>query len=420
MGGGQNGPGGSAGASAAGAGGATFQGTGGSPGQSDGGGCQAVTSVAERVTTSVQVPVKTQVTTRSPVALYLMQDRSGSMNDSTGIPFLSASKWTVTTNAINSFAVDPKSDGLDVALQFFPISAGQCDGTAYDTPAVPLKRLLDAQQAQAIGSALTANAPGIFGGGGGGTPLEGGLRGAENFCMQFQAQHPDVPDGGPKGEKCVVVLITDGAPNGCAQDSPTLVGIAADAWTRANVMTFTLGMTGADFTLLNGIAAAGHSDCTPGTPGNEACDVTSSSTGFSDALNLIRDTVTTTTVTYETHYETHTTALQCEYQLPPPPDGQTFDRDKVNVKFSHDGAVDTILRVSSPADCANFQNRGWYYDDPVNPTEIKVCPSTCDGIKASTGDGGTITSDSGTGPSSASAPRVDIVLGCATQVAVPS
>ena len=56
--------------------------------------------------------------------------------------------------------------------------------------------------------------------------------------------------------------------------------------------------------------------------------------------------------------------------------------------------------VPTQADCANFQN-GWYYDDPVKPTKIIACPSTCDAIKAAT-DG-----------------KIDILVGCDTYVAPP-
>ena len=93
------------------------------------------------------------------------------------------------------------------------------------------------------------------------------------------------------------------------------------------------GMDGADFGLLDAIAAAGHSDCTPNVAGQEACNVTGGAQSFSDARALIRNTVTTTTTTTETQTIVQGTQLPCDFTIPEPPAGETFDRNKVNVQF---------------------------------------------------------------------------------------
>jgi von Willebrand factor type A domain len=360
--------------------------------------CVATSQAAEKV--MVTQEVSRDVMVPKPVALYLMQDRSGSMNESTGIPFFSPSKWQQTVDAIKAFVVDPSSDRIDVALGFFPSATGQCTGENYDTPVVPLGRLLNSQHAQAIDRALADNSPSALVGGKG-TPIEGGLRGAVNFCLVFEANHPD--------EKCAVVLITDGAPTECGKDGATLNGVAADAFQKAQVKTFTIGMNGADPALLNGIAAAGQTDCSPSN-GDNYCNVSTSATAFSDALKRIRETILETITEKVTQQVT--TPLDCEFKISPPPEGQVFNRDEVNVRFTHDGTVDKILQVPSEVDCGISSAGGWYYDDPNMPTKIKVCSATCAAIKASTGDGGT------GGPSSAGAPRVDILLGCQTETAV--
>ncbi len=73
--------------------------------------------------------------------------------------------------------------------------------------------------------------------------------------------------------------------------------------------------------------------------------------------------------------------LACEFDIPPPPDGEEFDRDEVNVEFD-DGSGNTLQigRVESPGECGMVQD-GWYYDNPDNPTRIIVCPQTCDTIQ---------------------------------------
>jgi len=73
--------------------------------------------------------------------------------------------------------------------------------------------------------------------------------------------------------------------------------------------------------------------------------------------------------------------LACEYTIPPPPKGESFNPDQVNVEFD-DGAgnILEIGRVDTAADCADVTH-GWYYDDPDDPMSILVCPQTCDTVQ---------------------------------------
>lgn len=74
--------------------------------------------------------------------------------------------------------------------------------------------------------------------------------------------------------------------------------------------------------------------------------------------------------------------LACEYQIPPPPDGEAFDPGQVNVEFVDGmGNVLEVGGVPTAADCAGVMN-GWYYDNPDMPTQIIVCPQTCDQIQS--------------------------------------
>src|ERR1041385_523863 len=357
-------------------------GSGGNLGAPDGS-CAVSTARAERVVVTKEVPVVTTVTEKEPVALYLMQDQSGSM-------LLPPTKWASVQSAVQAFTTDPQSAGLDIALQFFRLGTNaSCDGSGYDVPEVALGSL--PQNAAAINNAYAAHLPFTH------TPIAPALRGAVNFCLAFQA--------GNSAERCVAVLITDGAPSTCLLDPAQLAQIAADAYQK-NVLTFAIGMDGADFATLDGIAKAGGTDCTPGSPGSESCNVAGGGSSFIDALNLIRKTVSHDVTTTKTVTEGHTRELACEFKIPPPPPNQSFDPQKVNVHFKHDGLDDTVLQVPSEGDCAKTSNLGWYYDNPASPTSIKVCSGTCDAIKASTADGGV---------TSASPPEVQVLLGCATE-----
>ena len=148
----------------------------------------------------VDVP---EVQVPKPVSMYFMLDRSASMEETSG----SDSKWDVMVDAINTFANDSDSNFLALGLQYFPVDgAADCDGTKYETPAVPVRVLPD--NAHYIEVSLADTVPGVF------TPMEPALIGVTGFCQQFQAEHPDEP--------CVGVLVSDGAPTQCALDSNTL------------------------------------------------------------------------------------------------------------------------------------------------------------------------------------------------------
>jgi hypothetical protein len=332
----------------------------------EGGECGATSVQAQQAVVSEEIEVMEEVTSREPVAIYLMLDQSAS----------AILLWPGAVNAINAFVNDPASAGIDVAIQYFPLLTNACDGSSYSTPEVAPGRL--PMHAAAIGSSLGAHAPFGFD-----TPMEGALRGATQFCTGFQADNPD--------EKCVAVLITDGAPSGCNEDFGQIAQIAQNAF-ASGVLTYAVGLLGSDFTLLNQIAMSGGAmDCDPGA--NFACDVTAGSERLVDALNQIRDTVTTIETRIETVTTVVETPIECEWDLPPSPTG-TFDREKVNVQLSSAGGTATTLgKVASEDVCAN---NGWHYDDPLTPTRIVACAPTCELLK-------------GTAQA-----KVDILLGCPT------
>jgi hypothetical protein len=217
---------------------------------------------------------------------------------------------------------------------------------------------------------------------GAGTPIEGALRGLSTFCKNFQASNPM--------EKCVAVLVTDGAPSTCDLTTNGLSTIAANALT-GGVTTFAVGLTGADFTLLDKIATAGGAvDCAT-DPGRFACDISSGPEQLVDVLKKIRDVVTTVTTHTETKTHVEKTPLACEWEIPSPPTGELFDRDLVNVVLTAAGKKIPLGQVASKDDC---EVRGWHYDDEEKPTRIVACPETCDLI------------------TSASGAKIDILLGC--------
>lgn len=89
--------------------------------------------------------------------------------------------------------------------------------------------------------------------------------------------------------------------------------------------------------------------------------------------------------------------LACEWAIPPPPAGETFDSGKVNVRYTDpEGQVTDFARVPPGADCA--EHDGWIYDDDDAPARIRVCPRTCEALQAGRAGG-----------------RMDLELGCETR-----
>jgi hypothetical protein len=354
--------------------------------------CAAQSLEPESIEVTVEVPVTETIVEEIPSSLYLMLDRSGSMVSDNILGTIAGwfggggsntNKWDIAVGAITQFVQDPGSQTLDAALHYFP-GGGQCDGAGYDQPTVNMGTL----------GAIAGNIVSSLGGQNpnGNTPTAGALRGQLAYCAAFNRANPD--------KQCVAVLITDGQPSDCdPRDGNGLGNLAAQALANDRVVTFAVGMQGADFGVLNRIGELGGGDCTPGDTTTWACDVTTSPDAFLRALQIIRESVTTVTHT-ETRIETQHTVLPCEWGIPDAPEGEEFDKDLVNVQFRTGGATpQKIGVVDSEAACASVAG-GWYYDDPDSPTKIHACEQTCSVIQ------------------SIDTARVDILFGCASEPAL--
>lgn len=91
-----------------------------------------------------------------------------------------------------------------------------------------------------------------------------------------------------------------------------------------------------------------------------------------------------------------TAGLACEYEIPAAPDGQVFEKGHVNVEYDDGLGSQNIGYVEDLGDCASVEGAGWYYDDPVDPESIKMCPQTCARFEA------------------LQSASIEIVFGCAT------
>lgn len=73
--------------------------------------------------------------------------------------------------------------------------------------------------------------------------------------------------------------------------------------------------------------------------------------------------------------------VDCEWKIPPPPMGKTFEKNLVNVDFTPtSGVKETIFKVTKES-CQEPAG-GWYYDLEDAPTKVVACPQSCAKIQA--------------------------------------
>jgi len=88
------------------------------------------------------------------------------------------------------------------------------------------------------------------------------------------------------------------------------------------------------------------------------------------------------------------TPIPCELAIPEPPTDLALNYDRVNVEIqSPSGGPGVIPNVGDERGCVAG---GWYYDDPASPSELTLCPTSCDAVN--------------TLPDA----RVDVTFGCDT------
>ena len=57
-----------------------------------------------------------------------------------------------------------------------------------------------------------------------------------------------------------------------------------------------------------------------------------------------------------------------------------LDPARLSVRFTPNVTriTEFVPKVGTSADCALNAGEGWYFDDPVRPTQIVLCPDTCE------------------------------------------
>jgi hypothetical protein len=327
-----------------------------------------------------------------PLDMYVMFDRSGSMNLPQPLPAsgnpgagdcnvggTTVSRWCYAINALADFFRAPSSAGIGIALQFFPNgtcdsnvpygygccnTGACCNGTADSAPAVALGTL-PANNTALIG-ALDGQIPW-----GDRTPIEAALRGLARYTKDYMRS----------GREIVGLLITDGGPEGCDSSASRLASIASSHLGSTGIRTFVMGVEGAVFPTLETIAIAGGApahtvNCDAGiSPCHFYSVRDGTAAAFNNALQAIRRA-----------------SVGCEFTMPTT-DAGLVNPDQVVIEYfaGGTGAGQRIHKVNSASSCSAD---GFYYDSNSSPSSITLCPGTCTRVQ---GD---------------SLGKVDILLGC--------
>jgi len=271
---------------------------------------------------------------RIPLDIIFLIDRSGSM---------SGPKWNGTKMALTKFFEDPASADIGAGVAYFPAQkADQCNPTTYEVLDVPIGVL--PMNAFALTNSLPFDALGSI------TPSYGALKGVLLSASAYQDAHPS--------HKVIVVVATDGDPVGCEPRTiDEIASLATSARKYNDVRTYVIGVAGSTLVNLDKIAAAGGTTA--------AYDITQDIGAFSAKIAEIR-----------------TEAIGCDFSLPPPPNGQALDPDRVNFTYTPQGmgGPKILPRADDLADCKG--QPGWYYDSNADSTKIVLCPASCATVQA--------------------------------------
>jgi hypothetical protein len=288
-----------------------------------------------------------------------MFDKSGSMDQ---VPSGSSmSKFEAVKAGILTFAADPTSTGMSAQLTFF----GQGSGSAFCSAATYTSNITVPSASLPDSTLLAAGFSGVSPAGS--TPTQAAIDGAIAQANTLAAAHPD--------HKVAVVMLTDGLPQGCSDDSditPASNDAAAAFAASPSIPTYVIGV-GDLKTNLDTLAAAGG---------------TSSSYILTDT-----NTATTNTELIAALASIRGKTASCDFALPAPPTGQTLNIDAVNVQYTPTSGAPETLTYNK--DCTGGD--GWHYDDASAPTQIDLCANTCNTVKTQA-----------TG-------KVSIAFGCATK-----
>jgi hypothetical protein len=287
-----------------------------------------------------------------PVRLIFLLDQSGSMGD--GLNGSPDEKWEPVTQALMDFFANADDSALSASLTLFPpsINSGElpasrelsgpelCRFGSYAVPGVAMTALPEPNLfAEAMAQATPPNEWG--------TPTQLALQGAIFQAEQIASLESDA--------RVAIVMVTDGEPTYC-DVSNSIDGAAELAGSvSSTIPTFVVGV-GDDLSALNQIAVSGGTEEAFLVPVD---DPTAVRARLLDSFNALQR------------------RIGCRVTIPDPPKWRRFDKERVAVEV--DFGDDAPSAIDYNQSCA--KGIGWRYDDPADPTEIRLCAETCDTVR---------------------------------------
>lgn len=384
-----------------------------------------------------------------PLDLFVMVDSSGSMVDPTGA---GGSKWDAVKAALTAFLRDPRSNGLGVALQYFPLfhpgvpeycsTESQCgdfgpclrlntciggnrqDIVLCDTAADCLRGEQCVPLGMCPGGEYVCAPVGSVCAGLGQCVVADGVCLDRDRCDEASYAAAAVPIATlPAAANSLVASLDGRELGGATPTGPALAGAlqAAQAHAAATpghkvaVLLVTDGLPSECEPLgIAEVATIADRAYTrsPSVPtfvvgvftATEAVSATTNlnrlaSSGGTGTALVVTTNQNVTQSLQSALDKVRTTALACEFQIPKPTVG-SLDLGKVNVTFTTGTGLTATIGHVATKDACDGTRGGWYYDsNPATgaaPRSIVACDATCAAFRADP------------------AGKVEIVLGCGT------
>ncbi len=289
-----------------------------------------------------------QTTELRTVYLAFMFDRSGSMGE-LDFPWHDPElKWDPVVAATTAFLENPDFSNIHAAMTLFPDDgADRCYPDRYSTFDIPMTALPSDAFRDLLVNQTTPT--------GGGTPTLGVIEGTLEQILPASEADP--------GAQYVMVLVTDGVPQGCDDNSFESIESALSG-VAARVPTYVIGVENPPIEDAPENVSALHAFAEAGGTGTafiiETGDPQATTAALLHAIESIRDS-----------------SISCNVAIPRPPTGQVLNPRRVRVSYTAGGDV-TVLDYDP--DCAS--DTSWHYDDVDQPTEIQLCSVVCDTVRA--------------------------------------
>ncbi len=303
-----------------------------------------------------------------PLDMYLIIDRSQSMvSPIQGTTFQS---WDIVQQGLQLFFNTPsiQTAAPRVGLGFFgdtgnPNDPTECDPGTYAAPKIEIGPI--ATTGPEILQSLSDERALL----GGATPWFPALQGSLIHAQGWQVANPT--------RMTAVVLVAGGLPTECDQNTRDIEQMLGSFYTGVQGTFNTRGQPG----IHTFVVGVGMDRFDAGDGGTRLLDPVAQAGGTRSATVLdgtgaVNDFVTAL-VNITNSY------ISCSIALPPlSTTGKVFDPSKAQVIYQPFQGTNQEIPMASSATGCGEANGGWYYDNPINPTMMTLCPCSCANLGA--------------------------------------